>query len=96
VYLGYVINGGKLQINLAKMKFVIKLLDHTKVTKFRIFYGAAQYLWKFIATLLVVVAPLHAITVSSKSLQWVKNQQKDFDELKQNISQALILTLPNL
>jgi hypothetical protein len=43
-----------------------------------------------------VVALLHAITASGKSFQWVKNQQKAFDELKRKISQAPLLALPNL
>jgi penicillin V acylase-like amidase (Ntn superfamily) len=44
----------------------------------------------------MVVAPLHAIKVSDKSFQWGKNQHKYFDEIKLNISQAPILTFPNL
>jgi hypothetical protein len=53
-------------------------------------------LWKFIASFLAVNAPLHTIMVSGNIFQWGKNQKKDFDEMKRNISQAPVLTLPNL
>jgi hypothetical protein len=39
---------------------------------------------------------LQAITVSGKSFQWGKNQQKAFDEMKRNISQAPMLALTKL
>jgi hypothetical protein len=43
----------------------------------------------------VVDAPLHAITTSSKSFQWGNNNQKYSDELKQKISQEIVLSFPN-
>jgi hypothetical protein len=51
-------------------------------------------LQKFVDSFLVVVAPLHAIKVSGKSFQWGKNQQKDFNEMKINITQSPFITLP--
>jgi hypothetical protein len=33
--------------------------------------------------------------MSGKSFEWGNNQQKDFNEMKRNINQAPILTLPN-
>jgi hypothetical protein len=53
-----------------------------------------NYLQKFTASFLVVVAPLHAIKTSGKSFQWGKNQQKDFNEIKRKINQALVLASP--
>jgi hypothetical protein len=41
------------------------------------FAGETQYLWNFIASFLVVDAPLHAITSSAKIFQSGKNQKKD-------------------
>jgi hypothetical protein len=96
VYLGYVISGGELEIDLAKMEAIMKWLIPTNFTEVRSFVGATQYLQKFIASFLAIVAPLHAITTSGKSFLWGKNQQKAFDDLKRNISQAPMLMLPNL
>jgi hypothetical protein len=92
----YVIDAGELKIGLANMEAIMKWPIPTNVTEVGSFFGAAQYLRKFIASFSVVLAPLHAITANGKSFQWGKNQQKAFDELKRKIDQAPMLTLPNL
>jgi hypothetical protein len=96
VYLGYVISGGELKIDPAKMEAITKWSVLTNVTEVGSFVGAAQYLRKFIASFSALAAPLQAITANVKSFQWGKNQQKAFDELKRKISQAPVLALPNL
>jgi hypothetical protein len=70
VYLGHVIDGGELKIDYSKIKAILKWPTPTNVTKVRSFVGATQYLIKFIASFLVVVAPLHAIIASGKCFQW--------------------------
>jgi hypothetical protein len=78
------------------MEAIMKWPVPTNSTEVRSFVGETQYLWKFIASFSAIVAPLHAITSSGKSFQWLKNQQKAFEELKRNINQAPVLALPNL
>lgn len=68
VYLGYAIGGGELKIDREKMEAIIKLLVLNNVTELRRFVGVVRYLQKFISSLLVVDAPLHAITMSIKNL----------------------------
>ena len=94
--MGYVIDGGELKIDPAKIEAIMKWLVPTNVNEVRSFVGAAQYLQKSIASFSAIIAPLQAITANGKSFQWGKNQQKAFDELKRKISQALVLALPNL
>ena len=96
MYLGYVIGGGELKIDLVKMEAIMKYTVPTNFIKVRSFVGAARYLRKFIASFSAIVAPLHAITASGNSFRLGKNQQKAFDELKGKISQAPVLALPNL
>jgi hypothetical protein len=55
------------------MEVTMKCPVPTNCTKFRSFVGVAQYLQKFIASFSTVVAPLHTITMGSKSFQWGKN-----------------------
>ena len=43
-----------------------------------------------------VKSTLHAITSSGKSFHWGKGHQKAFKELKNKISQAPTMALPNL
>ena len=72
VYLGYVISGGEMKIDPLRMEAIMKWTVPTNVYEVKIFIGATQYLRKFIASFSIVVAPLHAITVSGKSFQWGK------------------------
>lgn len=65
--MGYVIGVGELKIDVAKMDSMRKWPTPTNVTKVKIFVWATQYLQKFIASLLVVVALLHSILFSNKS-----------------------------
>jgi hypothetical protein len=91
-----VIGGGELNIDPTKMEAILKWSTPTTVTEVRGFVGASQHFLKFIASLLVVVSPLHTITLSGKSFQWRKNYHMAFDELNKMINQAPIIALPNL
>jgi hypothetical protein len=66
------------------------------VTKVRRFLGAAQYWRKFIANFSSIAAPLHVVTSLKQVFQWGRKKQKAFDTLKENISSAPVLSLPNL
>jgi len=50
VYMGYVIGGGDLKIDPAKMEVVMKWPVPTNCTYFKSFVGEEQYLLKFIAS----------------------------------------------
>jgi hypothetical protein len=64
MYLWYVISGWELKIDPTKMKVIMKWPVPKTVIEVRRFVGVAQYLWKFISSFSVLVAPLHAITMS--------------------------------
>ena len=74
-------------------------MDWTKpnnVTEVRRFFGATQYWRNFIANFSSIATPLHAVTRIKQVFQWGGKQQKDFDDLKENISSTLVLALPDL
>jgi hypothetical protein len=66
------------------------------VTEVRSFLGAAQYWRKFIANFSSIASPLHAVTSVKQVFQWGGKKQKAFDTLKEKISSAPVLALPNL
>jgi hypothetical protein len=49
------------------------------VTKLWNFMGGTQYIWNFISSFSIVVAPLHAIMASGKSFRWRKTWPNDFE-----------------
>lgn len=67
MYLGYVIGGEELKIDLAKIEAIMKWLVPTNVFEFKRYIGEAQYLREFIASFFVVEALIHAIKMSNKS-----------------------------
>ena len=51
---------------------------------------------RFISNFSFIAAPLHALTSVKNTFQWGGKKQKAFNTLKENISTAPILALPNL
>ena len=66
------------------------------VIKVRIFLGTAQYWRKFIPKFSAIAAPMHVVTSVKKGFQWGGKQQQAFEDLKDKISSATVLALPNL
>ncbi|GJZ16401.1 putative reverse transcriptase domain-containing protein [Tanacetum coccineum] len=68
----------------------------SSVTEICSFMGACQYLRKFIRYFSVIAVPLHALTKINSKFEWTKKHEDTFLFLKRNISEALVLALPNL
>jgi hypothetical protein len=58
--------------------------------------GETQYLRKFIANFSIVATPFHTLTTKGKRYHWGKTQQISFEDLKNKINNAPVLTIPNL
>jgi hypothetical protein len=76
--LGYLIGGGELKIDPIEMEAIMKWPVPKNVTEVKSFFGVSQYLWKLIASFLVVSTPLHTITTSGKSFQWGRIKRRPF------------------
>jgi hypothetical protein len=96
IYLGHIVGGGELKIDPSKVKVIWEWFRPNNVTEVRSFLGAAQYWRKFIANFSSIAAPLHAVTSVKQVFQWGGKQQWAFDTLKEKISSASVLALPNL
>ena len=93
VYLGYIVGGGHLKIDLSKVEVIFKWPRPHNVTKVRSFLGAVQYWRKLIAIFSLIASPLHALTSTKVIFQWRGKQQKAFDTLKYKIVTAPVLAL---
>jgi hypothetical protein len=96
IYLGHIVGGGELKIDPSKVKIILEWSRPNNVTEVRSFLGAAQYWRKFIANFSSIATPLHAVTSVKQGFQWGDKQQQAFDTLKEKISSAPVLALPNL
>ena len=96
VYLGNNVGGGDLRIYTSKVEAIVNWPTPKIVTEVRGFLGAAQYWRKFIANFSSITTPMHKMTSVKKGFQWGAKQQQAFEALKDKISSAPILALPNL
>jgi hypothetical protein len=96
VYLGYIVGNGQLKIDPTKVEVIVKWPKPTTATEVRSFLGEVQYWRKFIANFSYITTPLHALTSVKQVFQWGGKQQKAFETLKEKISTAPVLALPDL
>jgi hypothetical protein len=96
VYLGHIVGGGELKIDPPKVKVILDWPKPNNVIELRRFLGATQYWRKFISNFSSIASPLHVVTSIKQVFQWGGQQQKDFNALKEKISSALVLALPDL
>jgi len=79
VYLGHIIGGGELNIDLSKVDVIVKWPKPNNVTEVKRFLGATQYWRKFIANFSFI----NALTSVKRVFQWGGKQHKSFDTLKE-------------
>jgi hypothetical protein len=96
IYLGYIVGNGQLKIDPAKVEVNVKWPKSTIGIEVRRFLGSVQYLRKFISNFSFIASPLHALTNVKRIFQWGCQQQKSFKTLKEKISIAPVLALPDL
>ena len=67
----------------------------TNVTKIRSFLGLAGYYRKFVEGFSKLATPLTKLTRKEEKFVWSEASQQSFDELKQKLTSATVLTLPS-
>lgn len=85
-----------MKIDPSKADVIVNWLRPKTVTEVRIFLGEAQYWRKFITNFSLTAAHLHALTSVKMVFQLGGKQQNSLDALKENISTAPVLALPDL
>ena len=96
VYLGSMVNGGELKIDLEKLRVIKNWLRPKTMTEARSSMGACRYVRKFIRHFSVIAAPLHVLMKANQKFEWSKKHEDIFQLLKKKICEAPVLALPNL
>ena len=73
---------------------VSKWATPTSVTKIRSFLGLVGYYRRFVEGFSRIAAPLTSLTRKGKKYEWTEKCTKSFQELKDRLTSAPILTLP--
>ena len=97
-FLGYTITGETVGPKLSKIDQILRAERPVTKKQVRSFLGMVNYYRRFIPSCATLMAPLSDLTKKNSSylVRWGDEQEKAFEKLKQLLSQAPILKLPNI
>ncbi|XP_076930035.1 uncharacterized protein LOC143594660 [Bidens hawaiensis] len=93
-FLGHVVNAKGIQVDLAKIEAITKWEKPKTPTQVRSFLGLAGYYRRFIQNFSKIAVPLTTLTRKSVKFEWGPKQEEAFETLKEKLTNAPILALP--
>ena len=93
-FLGHVISGRGIEVDPSKIDTVLSWKRPTNTTGIRSFLGFAGYYRRFIKGFSQITSPLTKLLKKDAKYIWTEACEKSFQELKQRLTTAPILTLP--
>nr|GEY50524.1 putative reverse transcriptase domain-containing protein [Tanacetum cinerariifolium] len=93
-FLGHVINSEGIHVDPAKIAAIKNWATPTTPTEVRQFLGLAGYYRRFIEGFSLIAKPLTKLTQKNKKFEWETEAEEAFQTLKQKLSCAPILALP--
>ena len=94
-FLGHVVNSEGVSMEKEKVKAIREWPTPTTVTGVRAFLGLAGYYRRFVNGFSRIASPLTSLLQSNVSFHWIEVHQQSFDSLKQSISSAPVLIIPD-
>ena len=95
-FLGVVIGPEGIKMENEKVKGVLEWLIPKCVKDMQKFLGLANYYYWFIKGFASIARPLHDMVKKDKKWEWIKKQEKAFEELKRRFTEELVLAAPDL
>ena len=93
-FLGYIVSPAGISADQSKIESVKNWPTPNKLREVRGFDGLCSYYHKFIQGFSDIAAPLHDLTKKNQPFVWSQKCQAAFDELKQRLCTAPVLSLP--
>jgi hypothetical protein len=94
-FLGHVINKNGIMVDPAKVETVMKWEAPHTTMEIRRFLGLVGYYRRFIQDFSIIATPLTALTQKNTKFIWGPKKEREFENLKQKLSSAPILALPD-
>ena len=94
-FLGHVVSAEGISVDPQKVEAIVDWKPPTNVTEVRSFLGLAVYYRKFVEGFSKIATPLTKLTRKEEKFIWSEACQNSFDELKQRLTTAPVLTLPS-
>nr|KYP72420.1 Retrovirus-related Pol polyprotein from transposon gypsy [Cajanus cajan] len=93
--LGFIVGKGGVQVDPEKIKAIQDWSTPKSVGDVRIFHGLASFYRRFVKDFSTLTSPLNELVKKDAPFIWGEAQEKAFNDLKEKLTNALILTLPN-
>ena len=94
-FLGHLVSKEGISIDLSKVEAVMNWQAPTNVYEVRSFLSLAGYYWRFIKGFSKISVPLTALTWKNIKFEWTTVYEQSFQELKQRLVTAPMLTIPS-
>nr|GEW88090.1 reverse transcriptase [Tanacetum cinerariifolium] len=94
-FLGHIVSAEGITMDPAKVEAITKWPRPTSVTEVRSFLGLAGYYRRFVEGFSRLALPLTKLMRKGEKFVWNEEREKSFEELKQRLVLAPILTLPS-
>jgi RNase H-like domain found in reverse transcriptase len=94
IFLGFKISGNGISPEEGKIQAIQEWSKPSTITEVRSFLGLAGFYRRFIKGFSSIVAPITKI-LKLKNFEWSESAQQAFEKLKQCLTQASVLALPN-
>ena len=92
-FLGHVVSNQGIQVDQKKVEAVAQWSRPTTVTEIRSFLGLAGYYRRFVKDFSKIAAPMTRLTQKNVKFEWSDACEQNFNELKQRLTIAPVLTL---
>nr|GEX58972.1 putative reverse transcriptase domain-containing protein [Tanacetum cinerariifolium] len=94
-FLGHIVSAEGITMDPAKVEAITKWPRPTSVTEVRSFLGLAGYYRRFVEGFSRLALPLTKLMRKGEKFVWNEEREKSFEELKQRLVSAPVLTLPS-
>ena len=94
IFLGHVVPNEGIKVDAQKVKAITEWLRPTNITKIRSFLGLVRYYRRFLKKFSKIASPISDLLKKANKFEWTERCDKAFQELRQRLTTAPILTLP--
>ncbi|OMO99822.1 reverse transcriptase [Corchorus capsularis] len=95
VFLGFVVSSQGIEVDEEKIKAIKEWPTPTNVGQVRSFHGFAGFYRRFVKDFSTLAAPITSVMKKNAPFKWGKEQQEAFETLKEKLTNAPLLVLPN-
>jgi hypothetical protein len=95
VFLGFVVSKRGIEVDEEKVKAIQEWPTPTTISQVRSFHGLSSFYRWFVRDFSSLAAPLTEVIKKNVSFKWGKEQEKAFNLIKEKLTNAPLLVLPN-